>query len=466
MRDPIDIRYARNGEIALGYTVIGEGPLDLVYVPAFGGLEVMNESRPYAAFLSRLSSFARVIVVDRRGQGVSDRYAPTDLPTLEDLVDDLVAVLDDVGSERAVLLGYSDAGAQCAMCAATYPDRVLGLILYAVAARGTQAPDYPWQWSEAEWEEYLAGATAWGTLDYAVESMPLFAPSYVGNAEQLAWWVRQMRVATSPGAQLAQELVFRDTDIRDLLPAIGVPTLVMHRTNDRVEPVGAGRYVADRIPAAQFVELEGGDHWPWAGDQSALIEEVRTFAQSVERDNEAAATRVLASVLFTDIVDSTAQAAALGDRRWGELRGLHDRIVRNQLARHRGTEIKTMGDGFLATFDGPARAVRCALAICEGEKAIGIEVRAGLHTGEVELESGDIAGLAVALGARVGALAGPGEVLVSSTVKDLVVGSGLAFDDRGEHELKGVPGSWRLYTALGEVDHSRSEPFSGQRASV
>lgn len=462
MKDRLDIRYARNGEIALGYSVFGDGPLDLVYVPVFGGLETMSESRPYAAFLGRLSSFARVIVVDRRGQGVSDRYSPTDLPALEDLVDDLVAVLDDAGSERAVLFGYSDSGAQCAMCAATYPDRVLGLVLYAVAARGTQAPDYPWQWSEMEWEEYLAGATGWGTLDYASESMPLFAPSYVGNAEQLAWWARQMRVATSPGAQLAQELVFRDTDIRDLLPAIGVPTLVMHRTDDQVEPVGAGRYVADRIPGAHFVELEGGDHWPWAGDQSALVEEVQRFARSVIEDHDAVTSRVLASVLFTDIVDSTAQAAALGDRRWRELRELHDRIVRNQLARNRGREIKTMGDGFLATFDGPARAVRCALAICEAERAVGVDVRAGLHTGEVELESGgDIAGLAVAIGARVGALAGAGEVLVSSTVKDLVVGSGLIFDDRGEHELKGVPGSWRLYSALGEGEHSRSAAPSG-----
>src|SRR3954471_5715607 len=209
VKNPIDVRYARNGDIALGYSVFGEGSLDLVYVPAFGGLEIMSESRPYAAFLSRLSSFSRVIVVDRRGQGVSDRYSPTDLPALEDLVDDLVAVLDDIGSDRALLFGYSDTGAQCAMCAATYPDRVLGLILYAVAARGTQAPDYPWQWSEAEWEEYLAGARGWGTLEYAAESMHLFAPSYLENAEQLAWWARQMRVATSPGAQLAQELVFR-----------------------------------------------------------------------------------------------------------------------------------------------------------------------------------------------------------------------------------------------------------------
>lgn len=451
MAGPIDVRYARNGEIAIGYTVLGDGPPDIVYVPAFGSLEVMNESRPYATFLRRLSSFARVIVVDRRGQGVSDRYSPTDLPALEDLVDDLVAVLDDVGAERPLLFGYSDTGAQCAMCAATYPDRVLGLILYAVAARGTQAPDYPWQWSEAEWDEYLADARGWGTLEYAEQCIRLFAPSFAGNAEQVAWWARLMRTATSPGAQLAQELVFRDTDIRQLLPAIGVPSLVIHRTDDRVEPVGAGRYVAAAIPGATFIELEGADHWPWAGNQTALVDEIRQFVRSVVEDDEAVTTRVLATVLFTDIVDSTAQAAALGDRRWGALRELHDRIVRNQLARHRGVEVKTMGDGFLATFDGPARAVRCAAAICEAAKAVGVDVRAGLHTGEIEVEAHDVAGLAVALGARVGALAGSGEVLVSSTVKDLVVGSGLVFEDRGEHELKGVPGSWRLYAALSEV---------------
>lgn len=445
---PIDVRYARNGETAIGYTVLGDGPPDIVYVPPFGSLEVMNESRPYAAFLRRLSSFARVIVVDRRGQGVSDRYAPTDLPALEELVDDLVAVLDDAGSERPLLFGYSDTGAQCAMCAATYPDRVLGLILYAVAARGTQAPDYPWQWSEVEWDEYLAGARGWGTLEYAEQSIGLFAPSYLGDAEQIAWWTRLMRIATSPGAQLAQELVFRDTDIRQLLPAIGVPSLVIHRADDQVEPVGAGRYVAASIPGATFVELDGADHWPWAGNQTALVDEIQQFVRSVVEDDEAVTTRVLATILFTDIVDSTAQAAALGDRRWRALRDLHDRIVRNQLARHRGVEIKTMGDGFLATFDGPARAVRCAGAICEAAKAVGVDVRAGLHTGEIEIEKHDVSGLAVALGARVGALARAGEVLVSSTVKDLVVGSGLAFDDRGEHELKGVPGSWRLYAAL------------------
>jgi pimeloyl-ACP methyl ester carboxylesterase/class 3 adenylate cyclase len=449
VRAPLDIRYARNGEIALGYTIIGDGPIDLLYVPVFGGLETMQESGPYAAFLRGLGSFARLIAVDRRGQGVSDRYAPDDLPALEDLVDDLVAVLDDAGCRQALLFGYSDTGAQCAMLAASYPERVRGLVLYATAARGTRAPDYPWQWSEEEWDAYLARTRGWGTVAYAEESLDLFAPSFHGDPQQVAWWARQMRVATSPGAQLAQELVFRETDIRQLLPAIGVPTLVLHRTGDAVEPIGAGRFMAEAIPGAHLVELPGDDHWPWAGDHPRLVDEIRRFSREVLADDEAGANRVLATVLFTDVVDSTAQAAALGDRRWQGLREQHDRIVRNQLVRHRGREVKTMGDGFLATFDGPARAVRCARAICDAVGAIGIELRAGLHTGEIELDGSDIAGLAVAIGARIGALAGPGEVLASSTVKELVVGSGLVFDDRGEHQLKGVPGSWRLYAAVG-----------------
>lgn len=450
MRQPIDISYARNGDISLGYAIFGDGPVDLVFVPVFGSLEVVHESPLYARFIRDLSSFARLILVDRRGQGVSDRYSPSDLPPLEDLVDDLVAVLDDVGSQRAAFFGYSDSGAHCAMLAATYPERVRGLVLYAVAARGTQAPDYPWQWSEERWREYLDGTRGWGTPAFALEWVAMSAPSVIGDPREVAWWVRMMRVATSPGAQLAQELVFRDTDIRQLLPAIGVPTLVLHRVDDAVEPVEAGRYVARAIPGAQYVELEGVDHLPWAGDMAALVTEIKHFVEGLREDEEAERNRVLATVMFTDIVDSTAQAAVLGDRRWRELREQHDRVVRGQLARHRGREIKTVGDGFLATFDGPARAVRCARAICETIGSLGVDVRTGLHTGEIELDGDDVAGVAVALGARVGALAGPGEVLVSSTVKDLVVGSGLVFEDRGEHELKGVPGAWQLFAAIGD----------------
>jgi class 3 adenylate cyclase len=451
VRTPREIEFARNGEIAIGYTVVGDGPVDLVFVPVVSNLEVLWENPLLESFLRGLGSFSRLVVVDRREAGVSDRYSPDDLPPLEDLVDDIIAVIDAAGSQRPVLFGYSDTGAQCALLAATYPERVRGLVLYAVTARGTQAPDYPWQWTEAEWSEYLETMVAgWGTQRYAEATLPLFAPSLADDPRHLAWWRRLQRVGSSPGAQLAQERVFREMDIRGLLPAVGVPTLVLHRAGDQVELVGSGRYVAETIPGARLVELAGSDHWPWAGDQESLVSEVARFVAELRQDEESETNRILATVLFTDIVDSTSQAAALGDRRWRELRERHDLLVRGQLARHRGREIKTVGDGFLATFDGPARAVRCARAICPAVRGLGIEVRAGLHTGEIELDGDDISGVAVAIGARVGALAAAGEVLVSSTVKDLVIGSGLDFDDRGEHELKGVPDTWRLFAAVGD----------------
>ena len=443
-----EVRYARNGDVAIAYTIVGDGPADLVYLSSFNNLDIAWENPLYARFLRRLSSFARVIMIDRRGTGVSDRYSPDDLPALEDLVDDLAAVLDTVGSERTALFGFSDTGTLCGMFAATRPERVSGLILYATAARGTQAPDYPWQWSEEEWHNYLDRVrTGWGTREYAAESLLLFIPSLAGDERMLDWWERFQRHSASPSAQYANENLMREMDVRPLLPAISVPTLVLHRTKDAVEPVGAGRFLAGEIAGAEYVELPGVDHFPWAGDQDALIAEVERFVGRVWRDEQESYDRLLATVLFTDIVDSTAQAATLGDRRWRDVREAHDRVLRAQLARFRGREIKTMGDGFLAIFDGPARAVRCARAMCDAVGRLGVELRAGLHTGEVELDGDDVAGIAVAIGARVGALADPGEALVSSTVKDLVVGSGLSFTDRGMHTLKGVPDSWHLYAA-------------------
>jgi pimeloyl-ACP methyl ester carboxylesterase/class 3 adenylate cyclase len=441
-----EVRYARNGEIAIAYSVIGAGPDDLVYLSPYNNLDLAWENPQYEHFLRRLSSFARVVVIDRRGTGVSDRYSPDDLPPLEDLVDDLAAVLDAVGSERAALFGFSDAGALCAMFAATRPERVSGLILYSTAARGRQAPDYPWQWSEDEWEDYLSGVRAgWGTRRYAEESLPFINPSLAGDERMLSWWERFQRLSASPSALYAQEQVFRELDIRGLLPAISVPTLVLHRIQDLVEPVGAGRYLAREIAGAEYVELPGADHFPWAGDQSSLIDEVERFVGMVHNDQQDTYERVLATIMFTDIVDSTAMAATLGDLRWGELRERHERVTRAQLARFRGHEIQSLGDGFLAAFDGPARAVRCARAICASMSRQGVQLRAGLHTGEVEPHGDEFSGIAVAIGARVAALAGAGEVLVSSTVKDLVVGSALCFEDRGVHDLKGVPEAWHLY---------------------
>ncbi len=445
-----EIRYARNGDVAIGFTVLGEGPTDLVYLPAVNNLDLAWDHPEYARFLHELASFSRLIVVDRRGMGISDRYSPGQLPPLEDLVDDLNAVLEAAGSDRTALFGYSDAAVLCAMFAATRPDRVSGLILHAATARGRRAADYPWQWSDEEWEDYLAeindAKTGYGTREYAELTLPRFAPSLGRDDRTVTWWERFQRHSASPSAADAQERVFMKMDIRALLPSIGVPTLVLHRSDDVIEPVGAGRHLAQAIPNAEYVELAGGDHLPWAGDQEALISEVRRFLGQMSMDDDETLDRVLATVLFTDIVDSTAQSAAMGDRRWRDVREQHDRHTRVQLARYRGREVKTMGDGFLAVFDGPARAVRCASRICESMAQMGVALRAGLHTGEIQPDGDDVAGIAVAIGARIGALAAPGEVLVSSTVKNLVLGSGLAFDDRGTHQLKGVPEVWHLYS--------------------
>jgi pimeloyl-ACP methyl ester carboxylesterase/class 3 adenylate cyclase len=435
--------------VAIAYAIAGSGPADLVYLAPLSNLDLVWENPHYARFLRKLASFSRLIRIDRRGTGVSDRYSPDDLPTLEELVDDLDAVLDAAGSQRAALFGYSDAGALCAMYGATRPDRVTGLILHATAARGRQAPDYPWQWSDEEWEQYLRQLrdpkSGFGTRAYAEETLPLFAPSHRSDERLVEWWERFQRHSASPSAVYAQEVVFQRMDIRGMLPSIAVPTLILHRRDDAVEPAGAGRYLRDAIADAEYVELPGADHFPWAGDQDSLLTAVQHFFDRVRMDEDDTFERVLATVLFTDIVDSTAQAATMGDRRWREVCDQHDRLVRAQLARYRGREIRKMGDGFLAVFDGPARAVQCASAICESTERLGIELRAGLHTGEIQSDGDDIAGIAVAIGARIGAIAGAGEVLVSSTVKDLVIGSRLAFEDRGSHRLKGVPDAWHLY---------------------
>jgi pimeloyl-ACP methyl ester carboxylesterase len=446
-----EIRYARNGDAAIGFSVFGEGDRDLVFLPPFNNIDVAWENPLYARFLRSLARFSRMIVVDRRGTGISDRYSPGDIPPLEDVVDDLSAVLDAAGSERPVLFGASDTGALCAMFGATHPERVSGLVLYATAARGTQAPDYPWQWSEPEWDEYLRDVyRGWGTRAFAEKSLQFFCPSLAGDERHLAWWERFQRAAASPSGLYAQELLFRELDIRRLLPAIGVPTLVVHRSDDQIEPVGAAHYLAGEIPGSELVELDGGDHYPWAGDQDAIVDVVESFVGRVWQAERETFDRVLATVLFTDIVNSTAQSAHAGDAAWRDLSDRHESVTRGQLARFRGREVRSMGDGFLAVFDGPARAVRCAEAISRSMGRLGVDIRAGLHTGEIALERNDISGMAVAIAARVSAMAGAREVLVSSTVKELVVGSGLGFEDRGVHELKGVSDPWHLY-ALAEA---------------
>jgi pimeloyl-ACP methyl ester carboxylesterase/class 3 adenylate cyclase len=441
------IRWAWNGDIAIAYAVVGDGPIDVLYLPPVNSLEIVWDNPLYARFVQRLASFARVIIVDRRGSGLSDRYSPEHLPTLEDLVDDLAVVIEDVGADHPVLFGVSDGGGVCAMFAATRPEQLSGLVLYASAACGMRTDDHPWQWAELEWADWLDSIRSrFGTGEFAAETTALFAPSCAGDEQIVRWMARLWRVASSPSAMYAQERVYQALDIRGLLPAIRVPTLVLHREGDRVEYVGAGRYLASAIADSTYVELPGSDHMPWAGDFAALASEIERFVGGLRMQDAGDFDRVLATVLFTDIVDSTAMTAQLGDRGWRDLVSRHNDIVREHLARFRGEEIDTAGDGFFASFDGPARAIRCASEMRSAVQGLGIDVRSGIHTGECEVIDGKIAGISVVTGARIASRATAGEVLVSSTVKDLVAGSEIRFEDRGVAELKGIPGEWRLYS--------------------
>lgn len=440
-----EVRYARNGSVAIAYEVIGDGPMTLVCLSPFGNLEVMWENPLFARYLRSLSDLARVVVMDRRGTGLSDRFSPDVVPPLEDLVDDITVVLDATGRDRAVLFGFEEAAAQCAMFAASRPDRVAGLILYAATACGVRKPDYPWQWSEDEWENWLANVqTRWGTAEFARESLRTFNPSHADDGQVVRWWGRYQRLSTSPGGQLALEQQMRATDIRALLPAIGVRALVLHRTDDSIEPVGQGRFIASLIPGAMYVELPGADHEPWAGDSDQVVDQIKRFLVDLD-GHQAVAERVLVTVLFTDIVGSTEKVASLGDAAWKALIARQRDLARHEIERFRGRWVDSAGDGMFAVFDGPARAVRCAQEIARAAARLGLEVRAGCHTGEVEAVDNNVSGLAVHIGARIAALAGGSQVWVSSTVRDLTTGSGLAFDDLGEFTLKGVPGSWHLH---------------------
>ena len=434
-----ETRYTESGEVSIAYQVVGEGPLDLVYVPGWvSNVELLWEGPKAARFLRRLASFSRLILFDKRGTGLSDRVSNDRLPTLEERMDDVRAVLDAVGSERAALLGHSEGGSMSMLFAATSPERVSALVLVGVFAKRIRSDDYPW----APAPEDRAAAIESVGKDWLNDSeLEYYAPSEdAAFREHLRRFFRQ---SASPGAARALLTKNSEIDTRAVLPSITVPTIVIHRTDDRDVSVDEGRWIADRIPGARFVELPGEDHVLWAGDQDALLGEIEQFLTGAR--HTADLDRVLSTVLFTDVVDSTTRAATLGDRGWHDLIDAHHERVRRELARFRGREIDTAGDGFLASFDGPARAVRAACAIRDAVRALGLEIRAGLHTGECELMQGKLGGIAVHTGARVAAAAGPGEVLVSQTVKDLVAGSGIAFEDRGDHELKGVPGSWRLY---------------------
>ena len=434
-------RYARSGAVNIAYQVVGDGPVDLVYVPGWvSHVELAWELPELVSGFERLASFSRLILFDKRGTGMSDPVPARELPTLEQRMDDVRAVMDAVGSARAAVFGASEGGTMSMLFAATYPDRTIALCRFGCFAKRLRSPDYPWG---PTWEERVEA------FDHAERYWPTglgwddMAPSL--DTAGLAEISRYYRRCASPGAALALMKMNTFVDVRDVLPAIGVPTVVMHRTADRDADVEEGRYIAAHIPGARFAEFPGADHSWWTQDRDAILDEIEEFVTGVRPAPQPH--RVLATVLFTDIVGSTERIGKLGDHRWSELLARHHGAVRRELERFRGREIDTTGDGFIAAFDGPARAIRAAVAIRDALRTLGLEIRTGLHTGECEQVEGELAGIAVHTGARISALAGPDEVLVSATVRDLVSGSGIAFEDRGEHELKGV-GARRIYSVV------------------
>jgi pimeloyl-ACP methyl ester carboxylesterase len=439
-----ETKYARSGDVHIAYQVFGEGDLDLVIVPGFTShVELVWEHPPARRFLEGLASFARVIAFDRRGSGLSD---PVDgAPTLEQRMDDVRAVMDVAGVERAALLGISEGVPMSILFAATYPDRVQALVCAGGMARSTEADDYPWAPpAEALLESGLELILpSWG--DGSV--LEVAAPSQADNQEARAFFGRMERMSASPAMMTSMAQMFLDIDVRDVVPSVHVPTLVIHRRYDRLVNVRQGRWLAEHLPNAELVELPGNDHIPYYENPEKTLGVVQEFLTGTRYAPEPQ--RTLATVLFTDIVDSTRTAAELGDQAWREVLEGHHLAVKDALGRFDGREVKSLGDGFLATFDGPGRAINCARTILDSAGPLGIRVRAGLHTGECEVMGDDVGGMAVHIAARVSALAEPGEVLVSRTVKDLVVGSGIEFADRGAHTLKGVPDTWELHAVAG-----------------
>jgi len=440
MTSPPKTQYTKSGDLHIAYQVTGAGPLDLVFVPGFVSHLECQWGRPWSAhFFERLGSFSRLIRFDKRGTGLSDRVGG--IPTLEQRMDDVRAVMDAVGSERAALFGISEGGPMSLLFAATYPERTSALVLYGSYARRSWSSEHPSGRTEAEWQTMLDTIEkGWGNPGGLVT---MWAPSAADDESYRQWAATYSRLAASPGAAVAVMQMNKEIDVRPILPAVRVPTLIVHRTGDRVTQAEQARYLAKHVPGARLVELPGADHIPWVGDSDAILNEVEEFLTGSRHETET--DRVLATVLFTDIVGSTERAAALGHRKWRDLLEGYHSLARRELARFRGREVDTAGDGFFAAFDGPARAIRCAEAISKGVRPLGIEIRAGLHTGECELIGEKVGGIAVHIGARVASLARASEVLVSNTVKDLVAGSGIGFEDRGTQTLKGVPGEWRLY---------------------
>jgi class 3 adenylate cyclase len=449
--DPVlpETRFAKTADgVNVAYQILGDGPVDIVFCrPVHSNLEHEWEEPVFTRIFRRLASIGRLIRFDRRGMGLSDRIRGERLPTIEERMDDMRAVLDAVNSDRALLIGLVHATPLCMVFAASHPERTIGLVTFEAWARGSFAPDYPWAMTEEEldrWVEEINGG--WGTVEYAAAQVRRLGPSRVGDPRYIQWLAEDIRRTSTPAEAAVQARMDFETDVRDVLPSINVPTLVLCRADAQAEE---SRAIAELIPDSTFVALPGPDHILIAGDIDSFLVEIERFVENI-KEAEADDDRVLATLLFTDIVGSTSEAARIGDRSWADLLGRHYQRLARQVTRFRGREIDQTGDGIFATFDGPARAIRCALACVRSVRDLGVEIRAGVHIGEVQREGDGLRGLAVHVGARVGALAGPGEVLVSSTVKDLVAGSGLAFNDRGEHELKGVPGAWRLYSVAGD----------------
>jgi class 3 adenylate cyclase/pimeloyl-ACP methyl ester carboxylesterase len=431
-----EVEYARSGDVSIAYQVIGEGQIDLLVIPFINNLAHAWAHPLWPKVYERLTAFSRLIMFDKRGTGLSDRFG--ELPTLEVRMDDVRAVLDEVGSEWAALIGFGEGNHLAALFAATYPERTSALVLYNPVARYISVPDYPWGQTKEEWSRLVERVGEnWGRQAFFDDMLRSMDPILAEDEEFRRWHAALFRLAASPGSAAAFYRMMMETDVRDVLPAIRVPTLVCYREDYS----GPSRFVAERIPSAQAVEIPGIGYF--AAAPAAVFDEIERFLSGglVDREPD----RVLVTLLFTDIVGSTELATRLGDRGWRGLLEKHDAAVRCELERFRGHEANTTGDGFLATFDGPARGIRCASAIRDAVREVGLEIRAGLHTGECELVRGEVAGIAVHTAARVAALAESGKVLVSSTVKDLVAGSGIEFESIGDHELKGVPGEWRLF---------------------
>ncbi len=437
-----ETRYARSGDVSIAYQVLGDGPPDLVFAPPIAHLELDWETPSEARFYNRLAATGRLILFNMRGVGMSDRIAG--VPTLESRMDDIRAVMDAAGSERAVLFSVGDAGPLCVLFAATYPERTSGVVLFNSAPRFVRNPELPWLPTRAELQLLSEQFERhWGEQDFMSEFLRRANPGL--DEAELPGRLRALRLSVSPGSAAGYIRMNMDVDVCYLLPLLRLPAMVMQRSEGGHWGVESGRYLARQIAGARYVELAGADFVPYLGDQEQLFAELARFLADVAGGADVEADRVLATVLFTDIVGSSEKAASLGHGAWRELLERHHALVRHHLARFRGVEVDTAGDGFFASFDGPARAIRCACAIVESVPELGLEVRAGLHTGECTLANGKVAGIAVHTGARVASLARPSEVLVSSTVKDLVAGSEIDFEDRGSHELKGIPGEWQLY---------------------